>query len=753
MKKLIVIIFALIILLHSAILFSQEQHQVTHLIDKSTLTPIVGATYRCGNQSGVSDEQGNISFTYHKNDTLYLSHISYGDWFLVNDQIGIALKTGIIYKDKEIMTSQPITVIALRPKFNQSEIFRLDVRDKLAHDAGSVLNQSPLISSIRKSGSYGYDPVLRGFKYDQLNVVINGVQSSAAACPNRMDPPTSQVAPNMIEHIEVLKGPHSFRYGIAIGGTINFESAPIRFAKEHNYYGRLSSSAESNGEIYRTEGVVGLNGNYYDLSLFGSFSKGNDYKAGNNVTIAANFQRSSFSANLGLRISQNQQLIISATRNIAKDTDFPALLMDLRSDETQLINLRHEIKLDSKYLKSWKTTSYGTFVDHHMDNLLKQLQPRMVNASTDAKTKSYGGRTEGTWSFNQGKLYSGVDLRIESAQGKRSREFLMGMMAGKTVYDNVWNGSQVSRTGFFAEYHHYLHSTKLVISGRLEFNDAKATDLDPDFAEKNQKSSSTQINPNLSIGGYWGLGNGFTTGLWLGHAQRSGSLTERYINSFPVGLDAYDMLGNPQLSSEINNQIDFILGFKSTQSELDLNVFMSFLKNYISSVIDTSLTPTMPSSPGVRRYINIKDAFKTGFEFSWKQRLIAGLEHQLNIVYTYGHDKARDEPLPEIAPLDFRYTISGSFINEKLIPVATYRHVITQDRISRAFGETKTPSFSLLDISLTYRVSQHLGATLGVENAFDEQYYEHLNRFVKNQPYPIFAPGRNFYLSVFIDFM
>ena len=51
-----------------------------------------------------------------------------------------------------------------------------------------------------------------------------------------------------------------------------------------------------------------------------------------------------------------------------------------------------------------------------MDNLLKQLQPRMLNASTDAKTKSYGGRTEGTWSFNQGKLYSGVDLRIEAAQ-------------------------------------------------------------------------------------------------------------------------------------------------------------------------------------------------------------------------------------------------------------------------------------------------------------------------------------------------
>jgi iron complex outermembrane receptor protein len=161
----------------------------------------------------------------------------------------------------------------------------------------------------------------------------------------------------------------------------------------------------------------------------------------------------------------------------------------------------------------------------------------------------------------------------------------------------------------------------------------------------------------------------------------------------------------------------------------------------------------MPSSPGARRYINIADAFMTGFEFVWKQQLIAGLEHYLSIAYTYGQDKIRNEPLPEIAPLDLRYIISGDFINEKLIPVVTYRHVMSQDRISKAFGETKTSSFSVLDISLTYRVYQSLGVTLGVENAFNELYYEHLNRYVKNQPHPIYAPGRNFYISIFVDLM
>ncbi|MEZ5022434.1 MAG: TonB-dependent receptor plug domain-containing protein [Chitinophagales bacterium] len=70
------------------------------------------------------------------------------------------------------------------------------------------------------------DPVLRGFKYDQLNIVMDGVQSATAACPNSRIPPTSQMAPNMLDRIEILKGPHALRYGSGFGGTINFISNP-----------------------------------------------------------------------------------------------------------------------------------------------------------------------------------------------------------------------------------------------------------------------------------------------------------------------------------------------------------------------------------------------------------------------------------------------------------------------------------------------------------------------------------------------
>ena len=86
-------------------------------------------------------------------------------------------------------------------------------------------------------------------------------------------------------------------------------------------------------------------------------------------------------------------------------------------------------------------------------------------------------------------------------------------------------------------------------------------------------------------------------------------------------------------------------------------------------MIDTSLNPRINSSPGVRRYTNIDRAFNTGFEAGWEQKWPAGLQHQLSLAYTYGEDLERMDPLPEIAPLDVRFLLSGSYFSHRLKPL------------------------------------------------------------------------------------
>lgn len=739
-----------VVLTHGA--YSQHKNSQIQLLDAQNNQPIIGAAYQYGDLKGISDANGIIEVSYQERNTLYLSHISYGQWQLSGKALQEAFSEGRILKEVSTINMQPVTIIGIKHNANQSDELSIQQPDRLAHDAGAILSRNPEISGIRKSGSYGFDPVLRGFKYDQLNLVIDGAQSATAACPNRMDPPTSQVAPNMMDHIEITKGPHSLRFGSAFGGTINFISVAPDFTSDGNLYGRISSTYESNGGIVRSEGKLGYKKHNYDLNLYGSWSQGNDYTDGEGISIPSGFLRGSFGANLGLAIAKNQKVIISATRNLARDTDFPALQMDLRSDDTWLMNSKHEINFEDKTLQSWQTTIYATMVDHVMDNFSKDLNPRMVDAETKATTQNYGGRTEGIWNYAKAIMYLGADYKVEQAEGNRTRRMIMGPMAGTTFTDNIWQNSKITKTGAFGEYHLPFGTTNFIFSGRIEINNAVAHDIAPEFNTANPDTEITQVNPSLSIGGVHNFNSGFYTGIWLGRAQRSGSITERYINFLPVGQDPYEMLGNPELKAEINNQADINLGFKSINTTISLSLFASLLQDYISSEIDPTLTPKMPTSPGVRRFVNVDKAFMTGFEITWNQRLIAGLSHQLSAAYTYGQNKVLDQPLPEIAPLDMRYVLSGSYLDGKLIPEIALRHVIQQDRIATAYGETSTPAFTLVDASVSYKPFNILSVTIGAQNIFDVAYYEHLSRSVPGtSPRPIYAPGRNLFVSLLVD--
>jgi iron complex outermembrane receptor protein len=648
----------------------------------------------------------------------------------------------------------PLTIIALRPTAREAESLHLDHLGYMAHDGGALLNQITAISSIRKSGAYGFDPVFRGFKFDQLNVVLDGVQSASAACPNRMDPPTSQMAPNMIKKIELLKGPHALRYGNSFGGTIHFLTDSPHFSEKGEAYGRLSGGYESNGQVLRSEGLAGYRTARSDLGLFGAWSQGQDYHNGEGQVIPASFQRGSFGLQAAMKLNENQLLKISATRNLARNADFAALPMDLREDDTWLVNLNHKIYFPKGSLKSWNSSLYGSFVNHLMDNLDKDLNPRMADAITQAQTSNIGGRTEGTWKYNRSSLYGGADFRIEGAEGERTREFLMGPHAGNILRDNVWQGGQIQRVAAFSEYQLLALGMRWVISGRVELNSAQAKDPDPDFAGLYAELSSLQLNPGISVGGSRKFRDHLTLGLWLGRVRRSGSLTERFINYFPVGQDPYEMLGNPQIKPEINNEIDLKIQWESASTILYADLYAAYMQDYISSFIDPGLQPRMPTSPGVRRYNNLSQAMKAGFEAGWNQKLWTGLKFQFSMAYTYGQDLEREEPLPEIAPLDLRLQLLGSWLQRRLNPYLSIRHVIEQKRISTEFGETVTPAFTLVDLGLSFQITRNIGLSGGIQNLLNTLYYEHLSRSVRGvASMPIYAPGRSFFLSFNLDFL
>jgi len=730
---------------------SAQDNRSFQILDQGAKEPIIGLTYHYGNQKGISDNSGFIYLSFISGEALFLSHINYGKWTIEGLELLEVFEKGKLFRRENILNLQPVSVISLKMAEDKDQKIHISDQERLHHDAGAILNLNPVISSIRKSGAFAFDPVMRGFKYDQLNIVIDGLKSAGAACPNRMDPPTSQIALNRIKQIEILKGPHALRYGIGLGGTINFIQEDPKFSIDRGVYGRYSTMYESNGQIFRNEGRVGFTGENHDIGILGSYSSGTDYVDGDGNIIPANFRRGTIGMYGDFRLSSSDLLQVTLNRNFARDVDFPTLPMDLRSDDTWMGSVRHTRNFKERPLQTWTTSGFFTFVDHLMDNGLRELNPRMVNARTPANTQNMGARTEGFWQYGMAKLYAGLDYRTEAAQGIREREFLMGPNMGKTFYDNAWQDSRINKTGAFASYHFPLGAYMFSLAGRLEVNHAMVQDSAEEFVNVNPTSQVTQLNPGISAGLKRNLGEDFSVGLWLARVSRSGSITERYINYFPVGVDPFEMLGNPNLNPETNNQMDLVLGFNKSRVSVELNLFAAYLTDYITAE-KTELSPRLATSPGVRQFVNIDRAIKTGFETSFNHLIGHGFSQQLMFAYTYGQNLVIPEALPEIAPFDLRYAILGSHFKKRLNSTLRLRHVVAQNRISESFGEMATPRFTLFDFDSSYDINAFLGAKFGVQNIFDQAYYEHLNRPIGVNRIPMNAPGRNFFFMLSVKF-
>lgn len=732
---------------------SWAQTSKIKLIDKDTGDSVTDASYRYAGKEGISGRDGIIDIRANESQ-LIIIHIQYGQFVFTPTEVSKAVERGYLALESKTHLLQPVVLVQVHSGNADKESMAIEAQNLLEHDAGNLLDQFMAISSIRKSGAYGFDPVIRGFKYDQVNLVIDGVQGATAGCPNRMDPSASQVPLNMINQAEVVKGPYSLRYGNAFGGTVNFKSAGFRFSETGKFSGRLSSSFETNGNISRNEALANYTNQFADLKMFGSYATGDDYKDGDKLTVPANFNRRNVGGKLGIKLSDSQQLSAMIANNHAEDVDFPTLPMDLRKDDTWLFNLGHSIRVKQSKLALWETRLYATKVHHIMDNYNKVIEPRMVDAITDAQTRNYGGRTEMRFDFEKSFLYTGADMRIENAEGERQRAMLMGPMAGKTMYDNVWQDARIHKNGAFAEYHYSENSYQFVFAGRFELNHAEASNPDPAFSTLYAGDlTSDLINPAFSLGGTKQLSNQFSTGLWFGLTQRSPGLAERYINFFPIGVDPYELVGNPNLKAETNKQFDVVLSWKTSQTEVKVNGFAAFISNYISSEIRADLSPRMSSAPGVRQFINLNQALHSGFEFSWNQHYTDQLHQLVELAYTYGKNKDTGEALPEIPPMELRYRLSGSFFQQKLHAEAIYRHSFKQDRIALSYGENETPAFDVVDLRTSYQFTGKIALRAGVNNLLDEAYYEHLSRNISGSNRPLYSPGRSFYVSLAFNFL
>ena len=775
MKSLVLILVILVCLVQ--ISSAQEAIIQGVIIDSNTNQAIEGAQIvsALSGEGTISSKDGSFKLTSRLNFPVELTidHISFEIKLLMVDSTqNVDL---VIYLQPKVTYLDEITIIG---QYENDKPFRIEkvslkeIEKTNISGIGNFLRHEPNVGGIKK-GAVGIDPVVRGFKYSQLNIQINGGTKIEGGCPNRMDPAMAHVELNDLHSITILKGPFALKYGPNFGGVINMTTHKPKFYQKFENHVDAFVGGQSNHEGFK--GSIGVHGGGDIVSYYlkGNYKKYGDYKSGDDIIIPSSLTQYNIAGSVGIKPADGHILEIGLDRSWGRNVDFPALPMEERKDDTRLFNLGYLGVDFGKTVNYIQFKVYKSYVQHEMDNKNRPFSDTVV-AISDIKAINTGGRLGVNLNAFKGRLELGTDYEQISKDGVRTKYLIMQPNL-PMFYEDLWNNALIKNLGVYAEWQRKFAALDFIVSLRYDYNTAHSDTLirnKPNGAPvyENDNTASTFNNISFSTGLTWHLNKYNELIFSLGRGVRSPDMTERFIILLPISYDPYDYLGNPQLKPEANNEIDLGYRFnKRNIGAIDASVFFSYVTNYITGELQppSIVKPQTKGVLGVKKFVNIDKAYLTGFELSFATSLQYKWFVNMNAAYTMGvNPKAtqyvfeegevideriiNNDPLPEIPPFESNISFGYRFLNQKLIPEFNIRLVADQNKVSEAYYEPASPGFTTLDFILTYKYNAYLKVYAGVTNIFNANYYEHLNRRIIGSESPLYEPGRMFYMNLII---
>ncbi|MBK7214936.1 MAG: TonB-dependent receptor [Bacteroidales bacterium] len=650
-------------------------------------------------------------------------------------------------------------------------------------DIGTLLRNVAGVNGIRKGGA-SIDPVIRGYRFSQINVMADDGMKVEGGCPNRMDPVTSHLEPDDVESIEIIKGPYSLRYGPSFGGIIQLNTFKPKPSDNFEIHLKSHTSLSSNPAGLGQYLLFFGGGKKFYFGVSGSYKNYHDYKTGDGNKVSSSFRKYNYSADLGYTPAKNHELLLSLHSNYGRDLMFPSLPMDERKDNTTLISADYHIKNLTSLIRKLDIKVYGSDVYHEMDNSQRAAYSSVVppytglmQAVSKVDASNSGGRIELNLIKGKHELLAGADLEIARKDGGRLTRMIMVMNGVETISTkntNLWKDSQMINSGVFGTYIYDNQKFKINVSARFDLNQATSTDtlkLIKEGVNYFNQLSSNYTNLSANAGITFPIKGGHSIGFYAGRGMRSPDLTERYIKFLTVGYDSYDYLGNPQLKPEINYQSDLIIDVNLNKAgKLKVDAYASIIDSYISAVpLPASVaTPKSMGALGVKQYKNVGQAWFYGFEATYNSPVIKGIGVVLTASYTYGiQERAiknilennqvidqvelKNDAVQEIPPMETRIDLNYRFYNQKMLFTLGSRIVAVQNHVSESYYENAIFGTVLMNMAYEFQVNKLIKLASGIQNLFDKAYYDHLNRRIVGSTSRLYEPGRNYYMNLIIN--
>ncbi len=605
----------------------------------------------------------------------------------------------------------------------QTEVVKPDALvDTFYTEAGDALRQVNGVEGQRLGGM-GIDPMIRGLSQTQLDITIDGAHV-VSGCPNRMDPATSYVDITSFSNVKVFKGVETLEYPKA---GVHFETVtqPTAQTTGSMYYG-LSSQGTGNEMGVDIVTPISFDGGYTYLRTQAYHKTADNYEDGNGDEVKSAYTTRGATFILGNRKANGDEQTLTFAHALHEDVLYDGAKMDSPYSENNRLSAeikRHNVGPFAKV----EATAFYTTVNHLMEN-------RAVPSPTmavDTDTENTGIKLSGLIEQGTTQYRMGLDLDKQNATTTDMSYALVYDSPGvlnptKTtnmtnMAQTMWPEGEIIETRAWAERDQLVGDKGNLIAGiQVQQFDASA--------------NGTSTNPNITTGKEYtdtevggliryehDLGANRTLFTGVSRHSTSADITERFISKTQEGIkDKAHWYGNPELELEKHTQFD--LGVEQTGAQ---NWLINAYYNQIDDFVDATMTGDAVSTSLTSTYHNI-DAVIYGLEAKAQRVMKNGVVVKGQIAYMKGEDKTNDVALSQIAP------VSGTVTVEHMNHGVRLRFALEQDELGvndpGYATQTATPAYEVFDFYGTKYFNQTTSLTYGVDNIFDEYYYNHIGR-------------------------
>ena len=660
------------------------------------------------------------------------------------------------------------------------------------NDLSDIIRKMPGVNLTGNgaSGSRGNNRQIdiRGMGPENTLVMIDGVPVSSRNSvryswrgerDSRGD--TNWVPVEMVERIEVIRGPAAARYGSgAAGGVVNI----ITKRPTNDWHGSLSlytSQPENSkeGDTRRANFNLSgpLAGDALTMRLYGNINRTDadafDINTAENGSYAAGregVRNKDINTVLSWKItplqiidfswgySRQGNIYAGDTQNSNSNASTDGLVESLYGDETNRM-YRQSYGIAHNGIWDWGTSKLNFNYEKTNNTRLQEgtagRTEGMINSDTYATSRLESYRAGGEINFplqllvdqtvtlgaewNRDELNDPASMLAASASGVN----LPGS-SGDPSQRSSKNSATISSL-FFEDNIAATDSTEVIPGLRFDYHDQFGANWSP------------SLNLSQGLGDYFTLKAGVARVFKAPNLYQStpGYLLSTRGNGCPIGLSQCYLLGNNDLDAETSVNKEIGLEFSNQGYVAGITWFRNDYKNKIVSGTEPVYSSTRPVY-NVLRWENGGKAIVEGLEGNLTIPLIADtLEWRSNATYMFrSESKKTGNPLsviPEFtinSQLEWQATQDLSAnINWTQYGRQKPRQNVETNIDTSSMTTQEISPYSVFGLNVNYDISKNLRANAGINNLFDKRIYrENSGASTYNEP------GRAYYAGVTMSF-